>query len=125
MKRFLFLIALGVAGAYMFRTFCYEGIYVASESMEPTFPKDRHVMVNKLSVFFKKPVRGDVVIEAPRGAFTGLDGKDLAGRTNPMCGEKAEVTVMGPHVHEGHSGLESPMEKCRQVGFIDTMNEDM
>lgn len=79
MKRLLFLLVLGAAGAYFFRVYCYEGIYVASESMEPAFPKDTHVMVNKFSLLYKKPVRGNVIMfESPVDASKGLIKRVIA-----------------------------------------------
>ena len=46
----------------MFRMYLFEGIYVASPSMEPTLAVGRHVMVNKLAPSLRKPKRGEVVI---------------------------------------------------------------
>lgn len=62
MKRFLFLLTLGVAGAWFVRTYCYESILIASPSMEPRIKMGRHVLVNKWIYRFGPPKRGDVVL---------------------------------------------------------------
>ena len=87
MKRLLFLVLLGATGAYFFRAYCFEGIYVASESMEPAFPKDTHVMVNKFSFWNKKPARGNVIMfESPIEP-----GKGLIKRIIGVGGDTIEI----------------------------------
>lgn len=86
MKRWLFLIALGVGGGLLFRSFAFEGIYIASPSMEPTLPVGTHFFVDKLSFFFRNPHRGEIVelispIETEKGLVKrviGLPGETIA-----------------------------------------------
>ncbi|OGR56005.1 MAG: signal peptidase I [Elusimicrobia bacterium RIFCSPLOWO2_02_FULL_39_32] len=62
MKRFLYLILLGVGGALLLRSYGIEGIYVATPSMEPTLPVGTHYFVDKLSFFFRSPKHGEIIV---------------------------------------------------------------
>jgi signal peptidase I len=47
--------------------------------MEPAFPKDTHIMVNKLAMFYKKPKRGDVIMfDSPENPKKGLVKRVIA-----------------------------------------------
>ena len=73
MKRFIFLLGLGVLGALLVRSFCFEGIFIASDSMAPTLPKGTHIMANKLTYLFRKPERGEIIMfETPQKPDRGL-----------------------------------------------------
>jgi len=56
----LMLVALVVA--IIIKTFLVQAFYIPSTSMLPTLEINDRVMVNKLSVRFGEPVRGDVVV---------------------------------------------------------------
>ena len=99
--RFLFLLALGVCGAFLFRTYCYEGIYVASESMEPEYPKGTHAMVNKLSIFFKKPGRGDIIVfNSPIDPNKGMVKRVIAVGGDTVEIRAKKVILNGTQLHE-------------------------
>jgi signal peptidase I len=109
MKRWLFLLALGVAGAWVFRTYCYEGIYIASASMEPTLPVGQHVMMNKLRARTHKPERGDIIVfESPVDASKGLVKRVIAvgGETIEM--NKKRVIVDGHALDEPYAQYLKP-----------------
>jgi signal peptidase I len=109
MKRWLFLLALGVAGAWVFRTYCYEGIYIASASMEPTLPVGQHVMMNKLRTRTHKPERGDIIVfESPVDASKGLVKRVIAvgGETIEM--NKKRVIVDGHALDEPYTQYLKP-----------------
>lgn len=101
MRRWLFLIALGAAGAFGVRTFVFEGIYLASNSMAPTLPEGRHVMVNKMAYAFSSPRRGDVVMfESPRDPEKGLVKRVVAVGGDRIEIRKKDVYVNGEALHE-------------------------
>lgn len=62
MKRLIVIILSGVVLALIFRKYCFEVIYVASSSMEPTYRVKKELVINKMSYFFLKPSRNDVVL---------------------------------------------------------------
>jgi signal peptidase I len=68
MSRWLFLLALGAAGALWLRSCVVEGVVVASASMEPTLPVGYHAFVNRFAYASGKPQRGDIVVfQSPVG----------------------------------------------------------
>ncbi len=109
MKRFLFLLLLGASGAYLFRTYAYEGIYVASESMEPTLPKDVHVMVNKFSLLLKPPRRGEIVMfESPIDAKKGLVKRVIATAGDTIEIREKKVYLNGRKLDEPYVQFLNP-----------------
>ncbi|MBI3012027.1 MAG: signal peptidase I [Elusimicrobia bacterium] len=64
-RRLLFLLCLGVGGGLLFRHWAFEGVYVASPSMEPTLPLGTHYFVNKMTYFFRSPKRGEIIVFEP------------------------------------------------------------
>jgi signal peptidase I len=61
-KRWLFLFALGALGAWVLRSCLFEGIVIATGSMEPTLPVGFHAFVNRAVYRFHAPQRGDIVV---------------------------------------------------------------
>jgi signal peptidase I len=87
LKRLLFLVALGAAGAFIVRSYFIEGIYLASDSMAPTLNTNDHVLVNKLIVHFRSPRRGEIVMfHTPQGP-----DKDLIKRVIAIGGDQIEI----------------------------------
>lgn len=62
MKRWLYLISIGVAGGLVFRSLFFEGIYVASPSMEPALPVGTHYFLDKITLKLRLPRRGEIVV---------------------------------------------------------------
>src|SRR4051812_30203210 len=109
MKRFLFLLLLGISGAYVFRTYCYEGIYVASESMEPAFPTGTHVMVNKFALLYGRPKRGDVVMfDSPIDPAKGLIKRVIAVGGDVLEIHEKKVWVNGERLDEPYVQFVKP-----------------
>jgi len=108
LKRLLFLIVIGVIGAYVFRTFAFEGIYLATDSMAPTLPKGTHVFVNKFAQYFQAVKRGDVVMfEIPQKPAKGLVKRVIA-----VSGDTIEIREKIVYLN-GHRKTESYVQYLR------------
>ncbi len=87
MGRWLFLIFLGAVGAFAVRGFMFEGVFVATPSMEPTLPVGNHYFVNKLSPFFRGYNRKEIVV-----FHSPIDRKkDLIKRVIGLPGETIKI----------------------------------
>lgn len=60
-RRLLFLLALGVGGAVILRTYVIEAISVASGSMEPTLFVGTSYLLNRAVYRFRAPQRGEII----------------------------------------------------------------
>src|SRR5262245_22262501 len=83
MGRWLFLFLLGALGALIIRAAVFEGIVVATGSMEPTMPVGRHAFVNKMVYNFRKPRRGEIVVFP-----SPVEKKDLVKRVIAVEGDE-------------------------------------
>ena len=86
-KRLLFLFFIAAFITVFFRTFVLEGIYVASASMEPTLPVGTNYFLEKVTLKFTKPKRGDIVV-FPSPVEPG---KDLIKRVIGTGGDTIEI----------------------------------
>ena len=59
--RLLFLFGIAAVCTAGLRFFIFEGIYIASPSMEPTLPVGRHLFLDKTTFLFRDPRRGEVI----------------------------------------------------------------
>ena len=62
LKRILLILVLALGGAAITREYVFEGVWVASGSMEPTLPVGTHYFVNKWVYRFQQPQRGDIIV---------------------------------------------------------------
>lgn len=60
--RFLFRLLCVVLAIFMLRAFIAEPTYVDGQSMTPTLKNNERVLVEKVSLWFSEPKRGDIVI---------------------------------------------------------------
>ncbi len=100
MSRWLFLIGLGVLGAWVVRTQLFEGIVIASGSMEPTLSVGHHAIVNRMAYKFKQPKRGDIIVFP-----SPVQNKDLVKRVIAISGDdvhirKKKVMLNGAELYE-------------------------
>ena len=102
MKRWIFLIALGVLGAAVIRTFGFEGIYVATPSMEPTLIVGTDFFLDKISFIFRNPKRLEIIVFASPVD----DSKDLIKRVIGLPGET--VSMKNKHVYVNQRELNEP-----------------
>ena len=87
MGRLLFLVCLALAIVLPVRLWVIEPIYIATASMEPTLPVDRHLFVDKLCLRFRSLKRGDIIVlHSP----TGEEG-DMVKRVVALPGERVEL----------------------------------
>ncbi|MBN2406830.1 MAG: signal peptidase I [Elusimicrobia bacterium] len=82
MKRLVFIIAVGIVLALLFRHFCLEVVYIATPSMEPSIRVKDQVVVNKTAYLFNKPGRGDIIMFS-----SPVSDKDLVKRVVGLPGE--------------------------------------
>jgi signal peptidase I len=61
-KRILLILVLSLGGAWIVRGFLFEGVWVASGSMEPTLQVGAHYFVNKFAYRLHAPLRGDIIV---------------------------------------------------------------
>lgn len=87
MKRWLFLISLGVAGAWVVRSFFFEGIYIATPSMEPALLVGTNVFVDKLTPFFRSFERKEIIVFTPPVPT----GKEMVKRIVGLPGETIAI----------------------------------
>lgn len=88
------LKTLGTAAilAFGIRTFVAEARYIPSESMVPTLEKNDRLIIEKLSLHFQGPSRGDVVVFEPTKTLREQNFTDaFIKRVIGLPGEKIEV----------------------------------
>jgi len=61
-KRWAFLFSIAALATLLLRAFVFEGIYIATASMEPTFPIGAHLFLDKLTLLFREPSRGEIIV---------------------------------------------------------------
>lgn len=111
MRRWLFLIALGAAGALFVRHFLFEGIYLASDSMAPTLPQGRHVFSEKFAYAFGDPRRGDIIVfDSPVQKDRGLVKRVIAVGGDTIEIRRKRVLVNGQELVEPYVQYVRPDE---------------
>ena len=86
MGRLIFLLFLGAMGALLIRTFAFEGIVIATGSMEPALPVGTDIFVNKVVYRVRKPRRGEIVVFP-----SPVEKKDLVKRVIAVEGDEVRI----------------------------------
>jgi signal peptidase I len=110
--RALFLVSLAVSIALALRLWICEAIVVASGSMEPTLLVGTHLFVDKVTLRWREPRRGDIVI-FPSPVRPDLE---LAKRVVALPGETVElrrkkVFIGGAELDEPYAVHRRPEER--------------
>jgi len=96
MKRLLWLVLIAAFIAMVLRTFIFEGIYIASDSMLPTLQINDHFFVDKITYNFRQPKKGEIIVfKSPI-----MDEKDLVKRIIATGGEKVTIENKNIFVNE-------------------------
>lgn len=87
MKRILWLVFIAGLITAVVRTFLFEGIYIASNSMFPTLRINDHFFVDKITYNFRQPLKGEIIVfKSPVS-----DKKDLIKRIIAVGGDTVTV----------------------------------
>ncbi|MFA6319168.1 MAG: signal peptidase I, partial [Elusimicrobiota bacterium] len=62
LSRLLFLVCIALAVVLPVRFWVIEPIYIASPSMEPRLPVGGHVFMDKVTLRWRAPRRGEVIV---------------------------------------------------------------
>ena len=85
--RIIVIVVLSLMAAIFFRDYCLERIYVATPSMESTLAVNSRWWVDKFSLRWRRPGRGEIVV-LPSPITTE---KDLIKRIIAIGGDKVEI----------------------------------
>jgi signal peptidase I len=69
-------VGLSLLLAFGIRTYVAEARYIPSGSMEPTLQINDRLIIEKISYYFREPVRGDVVVFNPTKTLKSEDYRD-------------------------------------------------
>lgn len=109
-SRWLFLVSIAVSIALALRLWVCEAIVVASGSMEPTLAVGTHLFVDKLTLRWREPLRGDIVIFPSPVSWD----MDLAKRVVALPGETVELKAK--KVFIGGRELDEPYAVHKRAG---------
>ncbi len=86
-RRLLFLCSIAVGVTLFIRGVCFEGIYIATGSMQPTLPVDAHLFLDKVTYRFRAPQRGEIIVfTAPVPPY-----EEMAKRVIAVGGDEVEI----------------------------------
>lgn len=87
--------------AFGIRTFVAEARYIPSSSMEPTLEINDRLIIEKVSKYFQKPQRGDVMVFNPTDTLKEQNFKDaFIKRVIGVPGDKIEVKNQQVYVND-------------------------
>ncbi|OGS47390.1 MAG: signal peptidase I [Elusimicrobia bacterium RIFOXYD2_FULL_34_15] len=90
------LVLLAAIITIFVRTFVFEGIYIASDSMLPTLQVDDHFFVDKITYKFRSPKKGEIVVlKSPV-----TEEKDLVKRIIAVGGDVVTIDNKDVYVND-------------------------
>ena len=102
--RILFLLALGLAGGWLVRSYVFEAVSVATGSMAPTLFVGGHYFVNRLAYRFHPPRRGDIIVfTSPVDHETGLIKRVIAVQGDQIEIRGKKVILNGGAIEEPYA----------------------
>ena len=97
MKRLLWLVFIAVFIALALRTFVFEGIYIASDSMLPTLQINDHFFVDKITYNFRQPQKGEIIVFKSANPNFGYDSYPPLSRAvekKLLADSKSQLTTV-------------------------------
>jgi signal peptidase I len=114
-------VGLSVLLAFGIRTYVAEARYIPSESMVPTLKVDDHLVIEKISYYFRAPERGDVVVFNPTKTLKAQGFHDaLIKRVIGVPGDRVEIKNGGVYVN--YQRLSESYVANREPTLIETCN---
>jgi signal peptidase I len=93
-------VGLSLLLAFGIRTYVAEARYIPSGSMEPTLQINDRLIIEKISYYFRKPERGDVVVFNPTKALKAQGFHDaFIKRVIGIPGDRVEIKDGGVYVN--------------------------
>ena len=105
------IVIVTAAAALGFRRWVAAPIYIASDSMAPTLTTGHHLVLDRVTYFFRRPRRGEII------AFRSPVGEDhesvkrviaIGGDTIEL--KRKQVYLNGEHIYEGYAYYARPDE---------------
>lgn len=100
MKRLTAIIFTGIILGLLFRHFCFEVIYVATPSMEPTFEVGDQLLINKFAYLLNPPKRTDIVLLKSPVSEKGLIKRVIGLPGEVLNIENKDVYIDGEYLEE-------------------------
>ncbi|MDE2040199.1 MAG: signal peptidase I [Elusimicrobia bacterium] len=89
--RLLYLFLIAAAVVLPLRAWVIEAIYIPTASMEPTLPVGRHLFCDKLTLRWRRPRRGDIIVFRPPIEVGGEQAEQMVKRVIGLPGETVEL----------------------------------
>ena len=109
LKRFLFLFLIAAGVTWALRALIFEGIYIASASMEPTLSVGAHLFLDKITYLWREPRRGEIVVFAA----PVKDQEEMVKRIIALGGDKIEIKEKAVYLNEARQ-LEAYVQHTRK-----------
>lgn len=114
LRRLLFLFAIAAAVSYGIRAAAFEGIYIATASMEPKLPVGAHVFTDKLTYLFRDPQRGEIIVfPSPENPKIEMVKRVIAIGGDTVEIRKKKVYLNGEPLDEPYAKYTRPDENLR------------